>query len=1214
MTSGIEREATPRSRAVGIGILLAFFVSGMCGLIHEVAWSRLLRLVMGNTTFSITTVLCAFMGGLALGSYLGGRIIDRRNDPLRVFAIMEGAIALYCVVLPNLIDAMQPIYQIIYQNTQTSFYVLSIIRFCFCFVLLIVPTTLMGATLPVLSRFFVRSSGRVGWSVGRLYAINTFGAVLGASGTSFVLFPLLGVSKTIYFASLMNGAVCITAYLLQKRTAGWDATVSPEDSESIQPETGGVAYPRAAVIALLIGYGLSGAAAMVYEIAWTRILSLMIGSSAYAFSMMLTAFILGLAVGSMGFARFVDRQRDPMRTLAIIEIGIAASSLGVAPFIGNLPFWTTSLIAQFSGSFWVLQAAEFGLILLIMLVPTTLMGAAFPVAARIIVRSREEIGKSVGSVYAYNTFGAIIGSFLGGFILIPLIEIQDTIVVAVLANLTIGVLFLALSPSIRPVRRASISLLVSTSVIIGIVALPEWNDARMTFAPYIKARRVSKELVHSREAMEQIADSSKIIFHEEALGVTITVTQTPDGDRTMLVNGKPDASTAGDLDTQILLAHLPLLIHPEPKSVLVVGLASGITLGSAGLHSVKSLDCAEISQAVTRASRLFDAFNHSVLDDRRVNLIIEDGRNHVALTDRKYDVITSEPSNPWIAGIADLFTKEFFQLCHDRLNPRGLACIWLEGYNLDSYGFRSVVKTFQSVFPETTIWNSMASDYLLIGVKGQLSVDYDVLSARMSEERLSADLLRIGVESPVDLIARLVMAKSGVRNFASTGVIHTDDNALLEFSTPRNMASQNAQAVLHADITSAFDSDLSFLTSPPASADELAEAKKQASAAIKAERAFAEALVRVTQNDLEGGIGLLRETVAARPRRYRPRAMLADLLLSNGLYDEALVHCREAALQRPKDAIAQIRLADALRVLGKHEDAIARYRKGLELNPSQADAHTNLARVLKTVGMHADAISHHRQSIRLNPQNPDALFFFAATLRAAGQPNEAKVWYRRVMQLAPGYAAAFTNLANILADEERYTEAINLYRQAIEANPNDGNSYYNIADALSRSGDFQAAIPNYRRAVELNPRDCLARLRLGTMLREQGRVSEAVEVLREALQYDMTEVPLIVEVVGLLATHPDEAVRDGRKAVKLAEDAAKITNFESPVVLDVLAAAYAEAGRFDQAIIMGHRALALAAQDQTGQLAGDIGKKLQLYERAKPYRRSDWTSRSTSRQ
>ncbi len=640
-----------QAQIVLTGVLGAFFVSGLCSLIHEIVWTRLLRLVMGNTTFAITTVLCVFMAGLALGSYVGGRLIDRRNDPLRVFAILEAVIGVYCLLLPFVIGSIEPIYRFIYQNTHTSFYVFSLIRFFFCGLLLLLPATLMGATLPILSRFFVPLMDRVGWSVGRLYAVNTFGAAAGAAVTGFLLIPRLGVSRTIFMACLLNFGVCIAAYVLHRCMTRWfPETESARDAvqqKTTQRETKKTkkakktkkrkqpveqplpdhcgTYGQRALVALLIGYGFSGFAALIYEIAWTRVLSLLIGSSVYAFGLMLTAFILGLAVGSLVFARYADRVYDPMRWLASMQVAIGLSALVVVPLLDRLPLLVTRLISQTGQSFWMLQIMEFALILVIMFIPTALMGASFPLASRLFVQRSVGVGRSVGAIYACNTVGSILGSFFGGFVLIPWVGIQNTILAGVLINILTGCGLLCLSRSLVPGRRGLAAAVVLGVTSVAIVAVPAWDVSRMSFGPFIEARRHSKDVTQSTVALQELVEKSKILFHKEGLTTTITVKEFESGERVLYVNGKPDASSTWDLHTQMLLAHVPLLLHPDPHSVLVIGLASGMTLGSAGLHSVETLDCVELAPEMVEATHFFDAHNHNILADSRVRIIVADG-------------------------------------------------------------------------------------------------------------------------------------------------------------------------------------------------------------------------------------------------------------------------------------------------------------------------------------------------------------------------------------------------------------------------------------------------------------------------------------------------------------------------------------------------------------------------------------------------------------
>ncbi|MGA1842612.1 MAG: fused MFS/spermidine synthase [bacterium] len=640
-------------RMAGGLVLFFFFLSGAAGLIYEIIWTRLLRLVMGNTVFSITTVLCAFMGGLALGSFWGGKIIDRRKDPLRIFALLEGAIGVYCLMLPWIIRTTESFYRIVYQNYHTSFYVFSLIRFLFCGILLLFPATLMGATLPVLTKFFVRAPDHIGWMVGKLYAVNTFGAVLGAFLAGFLLIPSWGVLKTIYIACLINLFICLCVYLIHRRTFPLQIELngtkpgirSAERQTEPWPEETGAPSNKLLRI-LLIGYGLSGFAALVYEIAWTRVLSLIIGSSIYAFSLMLTAFIFGLALGSILFSRFIDRKKDPVFSLASIEVIIGFSALAVVPLFGHLPVLIIGIILRFSHSFWLLQFVEFLLVFLLMLVPTTMMGAAFPLAIRIYTRTTAEVGSSVGRVYAANTLGSIFGSFIGAFVFIPWLGVQKSILAAVWINIIAGFIFLGLSRQLSRVRKGIIASVILIIVVVAVHLFPIWNVKLMSSGAYMNARDLVLSAARTGSTTEDVMKKLKVLYYKEGVSTTVTVKEDSQGHRYFLVNGKGDASTFTDMPTQELLAHVPLLLHPHPGRVLVIGLASGVTLGSAGLYPVEHLDCVEISPAAVEASCYFDHVNHNILDDSRVELIIEDGRNHLALTDRKYDIIISEPSNP----------------------------------------------------------------------------------------------------------------------------------------------------------------------------------------------------------------------------------------------------------------------------------------------------------------------------------------------------------------------------------------------------------------------------------------------------------------------------------------------------------------------------------------------------------------------------------------
>jgi spermidine synthase len=957
-------------------VLLAFGVSGAAGLVHEVVWSRLLRLVMGNTIFSITTVLCAFMGGLALGSYVGGRLIDRRRNPLLIFAALEATIGIYCAMLPRLIGAATPVFLALYQDSRVGFHTLSLARFALCGLLLLVPASAMGATLPVLSGFFVRLSNRVGWSVAMIYAANTLGAVAGAGATGFVLMPALGVTRTIFFACTLNLIVAVTAWLagrcqdagLVPQSSVPEITCSaagiPQISRSTRPHGASrrqrreapVAvgpYGEKALLALLIGYCLSGFAALAYEVAWTRVLSMLMGSSVYAFSMIVTAVILGLALGSAAFSRFADRMRDPMRALALIEVAIGLSALAVVPVFARIPQTVLRILSEFGDSFWQTNLIEFSMILLITLVPTFLMGAAFPLASRLYAEGRPAIERSIGTVYACNTAGAIAGSFFAGFVLIPLVGIEWTIFLIVLTNVLVGCFFLMFSQSMKWGLRTG-SVFVSLGILaVGVIMIPRWDPLIMSSGPFMLARRETDEKILHGD-LRAAFQKSTMVYYKEGLGTTVMV-RDEGGVRSLIVNGKPDASNGSDMDTQVLLAHLPLLLHPKPQDALVVGLGSGITLGAATLHDLRSLDCVEISAPVVEASRYFDEYSHMPLLDPRVRLIISDGRNHVALTTRRYDVIISEPSNPWIAGIADLFTREYFELSRDRLRPGGILCIWLNAYDIKPYAFRSIITAFQSVFPEMSVWQTNPGDFILIGAKDSLAFDRRAFASRVAPRSISDDLKRIGILAPEQFLGFLVMGSRAAARLAGDAEANTDDNALLEFSPPAlsRRANESEFDELLFLIEQHREADLTMLLGEPGHVLENDALRALASSYIEAKGHLNLAFIQSdrrpeeARKELEHAARLWSQNATFK-QLYSENLDQAQFLAANGDFQEAITLYEKLLALAPDDALTHYHLGGALQQKGLVREAMAHLRRALATQPDMIPAAMALAWTLAT--------------------------------------------------------------------------------------------------------------------------------------------------------------------------------------------------------------------------------------------------------------------------
>ncbi|MBI2877502.1 MAG: fused MFS/spermidine synthase, partial [Candidatus Tectomicrobia bacterium] len=751
-------------------LLLFFFLSGACGLIYEVVWTRMLTLVIGNTVFSVTTVLTAFMGGLALGSYLAGRLIDRRYNPLKAYGWLEGAIGLYCLLIPWLIEALVPLYRFLYLSFQDSFYALSLMRFLVCGSLLLVPTTLMGATLPILSKSLVGRMDRLGREIGRLYALNTFGAVLGSFGTGFFLIPALGIRSTILLAAAVNLGIALAVLLLARSPhRGGEASQEAPEERAPKKKKKPVAEPVQEVPAitpspielrlLLWGLGVSGFAAMVYQISWTRVLSLAIGSSTYAFCLILTAFICGLALGSLLFSWFLDRWKALTLLFGLTEVAIGVTALLIVPALGRLPIYIVGVIQTYASSFAQLQGIEFGLTFLLVLVPTLLLGVTFPLVSKVYTTGLEVIGRSVGNVYAVNTLGAILGSFCGGFLMLPWLGIQGSIMAAAALNLLVGGLVCLGSPSLSRLQRGAVGGIALALVPLAFFLIPSWDRHILNSGSYLYADIYEPES-NASQVQKAMRSQGQLLYYREGVSATVSVLRRAvDQSLTLQINGKVDASTRRrDMPTQLVSGHLPLLLHPKPQEVLLIGLGSGVTLGAAVQHPIRRVDVVEISPEVVEAARYFSVQNHNALAHPRTRLIIGDGRNHVLLGDARYDVIISEPSNLWIAGMAHLFTQDFYQLARERLRPGGVMCQWIQGYLMASNDFKSLVRTFLQAFPRASLWEvSVGGDYLLIGMRDGWSQGYRSLRARAGSPGIREDLGFVGLVDPVDLLGLFVM-------------------------------------------------------------------------------------------------------------------------------------------------------------------------------------------------------------------------------------------------------------------------------------------------------------------------------------------------------------------------------------------------------------------------------------------------------------------------
>jgi len=807
-------------------LLACFILSGATGLVYQVLWGRMLSLVFGSTTAATGTVLAVFMGGLALGGWISGRRADALRRPLLVYGLLEAGIGLFALLAPWLFKAAVPVYRWGWQATDGSWAAMFALRFGLALAALLPPTAMMGATLPVLSRLCATRPQTLGARIGALYGANTFGAAVGAFLAGFAVIPLLGMRATLWATALVNFGLLGAAVLLERRFSSPVAQEGMKDA--IIPSSPHSFLPSLRVV--LVGFGVSGAIALVYEVAWTRALLLIIGSNVQAFAAMLTTFLIGLFLGTLTAARVADRLRNPLVALGWMEAGVGVMTWLGFQWFDSLPWLSLALLDALPKTAISGVLTRFELAALVMLPSALCLGALFPLAVRACEPALARVGRTVGDLYAWNTVGAILGALLASYLLIPFFGTQGTLRAAMVANVLLGMAFWY--AGVRVFRRSGVTLPASPSrggwpdnapplaggdrggvsarpperlmalfaifaAILLLVAWPtRWDElavvmaqpARRAAATYLRQFR-QMPFVSQADYLQQMREDQQILFHAEGASSDVAVVKNPVA-ISLFTNGHPDASDNPDMPTQILLAALPMLLHPAPTApaeVAMVGWGSGVTAGVAQQFPLKRLTALELEPQVLRASDHFRHVNHDALRDPRLKVTLEDGRNYFLVNDTTFDVIISEPSNVWQGGVCNLFTREYFQLCRARLRPEGLFAQWIGFGSVPTREVRGILAALREVFPHVLVFVVSDVDAIVLASARPLRVDVARAQSRIraAHPTLRADLDRAGIPSVPRLVARLVLGAEELPAFCGREAPNTDDNARLEFAAAR---------------------------------------------------------------------------------------------------------------------------------------------------------------------------------------------------------------------------------------------------------------------------------------------------------------------------------------------------------------------------------------------------------------------------------------------
>lgn len=753
------------------------FFSGSSALIYQTVWIKKFGLLFGVHVFSMATVLAAFMAGLALGALYFGRLADRSQNPVRLFLLLEAGIGLFALFFPITFRSLETAYTGIARLTHADPYALQLLRFSLAFIYLMIPTTLMGGTLPVTIKILVSNLGNLGKRVSLLYALNNLGAVFGGLVAGFVLMQALGLNPAAFVAAALNGLNILLVWLVVSRrnanepVTGMQYRVESTSGSLILPDP---IPPRILKLVLWV-FALEGFTTLAYEILWTRILvDFSIDKTIYFSTVVITSFIMGLGLGSLAVSRAIDRSRQLLTWLALIEIGIGLFSV----FLILVFSWVAPGISASRSMFgrWIIEAGrEYLFFFLILLPPAMLMGITYPLVSKLVNDNLGKLGSRMGLLGFLDTIGSVTGSFAAGFILIPFMGVVRSLVLVVLINLLMGLLILVFHPFLK--NRERMATIAGTIILSAIL-----------FAAMPKSRYTRNwwDKPENKPWFDANAYMALRFFHEGP-SATVTVREYPEG-LALNINGHNTAyATPKDLKVNRQLGYLPYLLHPNPKKALVIGFGMGATVSSLNQPGMERVDVAEICEGVLKAAPIFAKWNRDILNQPIVRVYRDDGRSVVNLAREQYDIITSNAIHPRLSN--NIYTKDFYLASRNKLAPGGIVCQWLPENWMNEREYKALMKAFTDAFPYCSMWYVNEYSTLMLGSLSPLTVDVEAIVSRFERNPvLRADFAEFGMTSPYQFLGQYWMNDAELRAYTKDSPVNTDNFPLVEFSRVINLA------------------------------------------------------------------------------------------------------------------------------------------------------------------------------------------------------------------------------------------------------------------------------------------------------------------------------------------------------------------------------------------------------------------------------------------
>jgi spermidine synthase len=926
-----------------LSIYVMFFLSGATALIFEILWSRQFVTVFGNTSYAISVVLCAFMGGLGIGGFLGGRLADRFSDRLLMYGGMQAGVALWAMGIPVLLDVLLVHLPGLSLLAPQSLLVPSLTRFVVSFGVLLVPCTMMGATLPLLSRFCTDSVKVIGKRVGMLYGLNTLGAAAGCFAAGFWTIQTLGLSSTNWLAISINliiAAFVLLHHLARSRGA---APVTRRAKQTAAARAPGQveSEPSRRVKRLLLAVAFfAGLAGLCCEILWVRYMAFF-GDEPYVFTMILGTYLLGLGTGSLFYRLVLSGYARPLNVLSLIVLllGFAVPSFFAAS--------TLILSVQEPGT-----ASRVLLMLVITVIPTLLMGMTFPLVCSAFTGSVARVGRSVGILYAVNTIGSIVGSMIPVFVLIPILGIQQSILL--MGLLYVGMAWAMLLATARQRRGRQLAWFAACSALIVLV-----------FAIVVPGDLCKRSFLASSSKLGRHND---IVFYREGrTGTAIVVRDKVNGLKSIYINGELEVPTRYvDMECFKLMGGMGPLLHSDPEDVAMICFGGGIAAGAAVLYpDVKSLEVVDLESSVVEAARRFKQENNDLLNNPKLQVTINDGRNYILLSKKKWPVIITDSTHPKSSDSWVLYTREFYELIKAHLTSDGVLVQWLPTHGLSVAEYKIILRTFQSVFPHTSLWISQGiaemDGYirytLLVATPEKLDIDVGSLKRKLSAPAVAADLSPWYLDDPVGVLENFVCGEETLRRWTEDAAINTDNLPYTQYETKY---SKHSPMLEGSSIAPLIESAWPYLKNTGG---------EHESRLLEQELALHSKVSRLMSVGKYGeALSLLPED--GKVRKYRENqkqniqylAKVANFyrdcpnmlhqmgfeLCNMGSLDEGIALLKQAITIKPDFAEAHNNLGVALAKQGRQDEAIAHFMQAIAIKPDFAEAHNNLNIALRS--------------------------------------------------------------------------------------------------------------------------------------------------------------------------------------------------------------------------------------------------------------------------